>query len=110
MQVAYRDETIWATQKAMAQLFDVGGRLERLRRRRRPRLPLLHQIKPDAACRLPLHNALRDRFRWRAARGRHPRSAACLRPGVPGGGETRRAHLRRQGEERGRMPRVPQHL
>lgn len=24
VQVAYRDETIWATQKAMAQLFDVG--------------------------------------------------------------------------------------
>ena len=24
VQVAYRDETIWCTQKAMAQLFDVG--------------------------------------------------------------------------------------
>lgn len=24
MQVLYRDETIWCTQKAMAQLFDVG--------------------------------------------------------------------------------------
>lgn len=24
VQVVYRDETIWATQKAMAQLFDVG--------------------------------------------------------------------------------------